>query len=196
MKDKKTARNKKAYNVWRGMIDRCFDEKVKNTKKALSYKDASCCEEWLSFENFYDWLSNQENFDKWLTGNRWNLDKDIIIKGNKVYSPETCCLVPNYVNVLFTKSSATRGDLPIGVHYNKGRYIARVSMRGNDDRCTDSGRYRKHLGGYSSPEEAFMAYKKEKEEHIKQVAQEEYDKGNITKKCYDAMMSYKVEIDD
>lgn len=194
MKDKEVTRNKKAYSVWQGMINRCSKEEL--TKKQLSYKGVSCCEEWKSFENFYSWLKSQENYDKWMSGCKWNLDKDIIVKGNKVYSPETCCLVPNYVNVLFTKSSATRGNLPIGVHYRNGKYIARVSIKVSGDKQQDSGRYKKYLGSYSTPEEAFLAYKKGKEEHIKQVAQEEFDKGNITKRCYDAMMRYEVDAND
>lgn len=183
-------KNIKEYNIWYGMLQRCYDKKLK--EKHPTYKNATCCEEWLNFENFYEWLHNQENFDKWLNGSKWDLDKDILVKGNKVYSPDTCCLVSNRVNCLFTKNDSKRGSYPIGVTYNKKekKYVARISKLGNDSK------YRESLGYYDTLEEAFFAYKKIKELYIKQVAQEEYDKGNITKKCYEAMMKYEVEITD
>lgn len=181
----------KEYNIWSHMLKRCFD--IKTKEKNPSYKDATCCDEWLLYDNFYEWLHSQSNFDKWLNGEHWCLDKDILIKGNKIYSPKACCLVPNNVNVLFTKTDKNRGDLPIGVHKWKNKYRACVSKFNKDKSKKES----KHLGYYSTPENAFyFGYKPEKEAIIKQIAQEEYDKGNITKQCYDAMMSYEVEITD
>lgn len=182
----------KEYSIWHGIICRCFDEKEK--EKHPTYKDVTCCDEWLYYPNFYEWLHNQENFDKWLNGDRWAIDKDILIKGNKIYSPETCCLVPYYVNSLFVKQELARGDLPIGVYYNKEdeRYRAIVSMRIRNEK-----QYDMECGQFPTPEDAFyLGYKPYKENYIKQVAQEEFDKGNITKKCYDAMMNYEVEITD
>ena len=141
----------------------------------------------MCFENFYEWLHSQENFDKW-NDDKWTIDKDILIKGNKVYSPETCCLVPNNVNALFIKKSNYRGDLPIGVKQSHKSFIARCS---NPITCN-----REYLGSYSTPSYAFLAYKKYKEELIKQIAEIEYSNSNITKKCYNAMMNYQVEITD
>lgn len=177
----------KEYKAWHSMLERCFDEKEK--EKRPTYLDATCCEDWLNYENFYEWIHSQENFDKWLNGKRWCLDKDIILKGNKIYSPETCCLVPNNVNVLFTKRNNDRGKYYIGVNYHKATnsFIAQVNKNVGKQ---------EHLGCYSTPEEAFLTYKKAKEDYVKQIAQEEYDNGNIIKKCYDAMMRYEVEITD
>lgn len=179
----------KEYNIWRGMLCRCYDEKFK--KKQPTYEDIICCENWLLFENFYEWLHKQPNFDKWYNGySDWDLDKDILIKGNKIYSPDTCVLIPSIINNLFTKRQNYRGDLPIGVcFYEKtNNYAARCNNPLLNKYIT--------IGLYSTPEEAFQAYKKYKENLIKQIAQIEYDKGNITEKCYDAMMNYKVEITD
>lgn len=177
----------KEYAVWTDMIKRCFDNKSR--KNFSTYKDVTCCEDWLLYENFYEWLHKQDNFDKWLNGNRWAIDKDILIKGNKVYSPDTCCLVPNNVNSLFVKNDADRGDLPIGVHKFRDKYCARCrnSLKNNIN---------EHIGVYSTVEQTFDAYKIFKENIIKCMAQIEYDNGNITKECYDAMMNYKVEITD
>lgn len=176
----------KEYGAWKRMLERCYSEKLKT--KRPTYENAICCDEWLYFENFYEWLHKQDNFDKWYSGEKWGLDKDIIIKGNKIYSPDYCCLVPLNVNNLFTKHDNNRGAFPIGVSKDKDMF--RVGCRNPFD---DENLY---LGDYSTERHAFQVYKKYKENIIKQVAQEEYAKGNITKKCFDAMMNYEVEITD
>ena len=176
----------KEYQTWRDMLVRCFDKKLKD--KRHTYMDVTCCKEWLLYENFYEWLHSQSNFDKWYNGYKWNLDKDILVKKNKIYSPETCCLVPHNVNSLFIKSDAVRGDLPIGVIKKDGKFVARCAIQDLNKR--------KYLGDYETSEEAFFAYKIYKEELIKQVAENEYNQGNITNKCYNAMINYEVEIND
>lgn len=141
------------------------------------------------FENFCDWLRSQSNFDKWLNGSRWALDKDILVKRNKVYSPDTCCLVPQNVNCLFLKREAQRGKYPIGVRCREDGFMA-VCRNPFLDKAEE-------IGLYSTPENAFyQGYKPYKEDIIKRVAQIEFGKGNITKECCEAMMNYEVEIDD
>ena len=174
------------YKAWQHMLERCFDEKYKN--KYQTYEKAICCEEWLLYENFYEWLHGQDNFDKWYNGKQWCLDKDILIKGNKTYSPEACCLVPQNINKLFLKSNSSRGNFPIGVCKEKDKFVAFC--------CNPFIEKQKNLGYFSTPEQAFQKYKNYKENIIKQVAQEEYNKNNITKQCYEAMMKYEVEIVD
>ena len=176
----------KEYQAWIGMIYRCYDANTK--ERQPTYKDAICCKEWLLYENFYEWLHAQGNFDKLYNECKWNVDKDILIKGNKIYSPETCCLVPMNVNSLFITKGNYRGDLPIGVKRSYKSFIARCSNPITGER--------EYLGSYSTPHYAFLSYKKYKEKLIKQVAEIEYNKGNITENCYKAMMNYKVEITD
>lgn len=180
-------KNTKEYEAWKSVLERSFDEKLK--EKYTTYKLIECCEEWLSYENFYKWLHCQKNFEKWLNEDKWEIDKDILIKGSKIYSPETCCLVPHNVNSLFTKSNATRGDLPIGVTRHGNGFQVQCN-----NPFKDNGH--EYLGTYSTPSQAFLVYKKFKENLIKQVAQTEYNKGNLTKQCYEAMMEYQVEITD
>lgn len=176
----------KEYNTWKNMMTRCFSDSYKN--KNPTYMDATCCDEWLLYENFYDWLHSQENFDKWLNGKYWAVDKDILVKGNKLYSPETCCLVPKNVNMLFVKHDSLRGECVIGVNYDKrdNTYIAH---------CENNGKLY-HIGVYNTEHDAFVSYKNYKESLIRKIAKEEYEKCNINKKCYEAMMSYEVEITD
>lgn len=181
---KKISKAKKEYRLWKHMLQRCFDNNYKEREPA--YKDVTCVNDWLLFENFYEWVKDQENYDKWLNGDIWCLDKDILCKGNKIYSPDTCCLVPTKVNNLFISGKANRGNQPIGVIKINNKYRAVCS---NLNKCV-------HLGVFNSQMEAFEAYKIYKESVIKQVAKEEFDNKNITKKCYNAMINYEVELTD
>lgn len=176
----------KEYVAWMGMLRRSFAKTVKNRQP--TYKNVSCCKEWENYEFFYEWLHNQSNFNRWYQGKRWAIDKDILNKGNKTYSPDNCCLIPQNVNCLFLKREAERGKYPIGVRHREEGFIA-VCRNPFLDKAVE-------LGCYSTPEEAFQAYKIYKENIIKQVAEEEYRNGNITKQCYEAMMKYEVEITD
>lgn len=176
----------KEYKTWISMFQRCYDDAVKT--RHPTYKSAICCNEWLVYENFYEWLHRQENFEKWINGDKWCIDKDILVKRNKVYSPETCCLVPNSVNVLFTKRDNFRGDLPIGVCKYKDKFRAQCQNPFSGEK--------EYLGLYETPKQAFKTYKTYKEDLIKKVAEDEYFRDNISEHCYIAMMSYIVEIDD
>lgn len=174
------------YETWRSMLQRCYDKKHQEANPA--YKNCTVCDEWLLFDNFYEWLHEQRNFDKWFNEPRWCVDKDIIVKNNKVYSPQTCCLVPQRVNGLFTKCDNRRGELPIGVCLNGNNFQAWC--------CNNITKQHIALGTYETKEDAFYAYKDYKENYIKQVAQEEFFANNITEECYNAMMAYEVEITD
>lgn len=179
----------KEYKIWHSMLQRCYDDTTK--EKYHYYNNVLCCDDWLLYENFYEWLHKQENFEKWFNGKRWAIDKDILIKGNKIYSPEFCSLVPPNVNSLFTKRQSERGQYPIGVYYNKKEFTYKAQCNNPFE-----GNKRIGLGSYKTPIEAFNAYKKYKEHIIKQVAITEYAQGNITERCYEAMMTYEVEITD
>ena len=170
----------KVYKRWQGMLQRCYDEKLH--EKHPTYKNCSCCEEWHNFQNFSKWYS--ENYYE-VEGEVMCLDKDILVKGNKIYSPETCIYVPRRINIMFTKTDALRGNLPIGVTINKnGKYI--VTMRINKRFATNKK--------YNTPKEAFESYKLLKESYIKEVAEEYKDK--IPEKLYKALKNYEVEITD
>lgn len=178
-------KNTKEYRAWYNMLLRCYDERVH--EKEPTYNKCECCNEWLLYENFYEWLHNQENFDKWYAED-YALDKDILIKGNKLYSPETCCLVPRKINSLFVKGDAMRGKNPIGVSFYKhnGKYNVKCNINAESN----------YYGLFDDPKEAFNKYKKIKEQIIQNIAKEEYQANNITHKCYEAMMKYEVNITD
>lgn len=181
----------KEYSVWRTMLRRCFD--IKHKYKYPTYQNVSCCEDWLLFENFYDWLHSQENFDKWYNGYLWAVDKDILIKGNKIYSPDACCLVPPNVNELFKEKISDIKTVPITIRANITKDgIIYLSYNNSNIALNDLNI--KHLGEYFDIDKAFKNCIKKKENYIKQIAKEEYGKNNITKNCYEAMMNYKIEI--
>ena len=158
-------KNTKEYQTWCSMLHRCFDEKEKS--RYQTYQDAICCDEWLNYENFYDWLHSQENFKLWKELDKSAIDKDIICKNNKKYSPDNCCLVPVNINCMFVKSNAIRGNFPVGVVCHHGKYRAQL-LKGMDYVVFPSRK---------TCQEAFIDYKNAKEEWIKQTAKEEYKKG-------------------
>ena len=176
------------YNKWQKMLQRCFDNKYK--EKNPTYKDVTCCDRWLCFANFLEDFAILKQEYNWSKDEKLNLDKDILHKGNKIYSLENCVLVPQWINSLFIKRDAKRGEYPIGVSYNKQskKYKAQCNINGK----------LKGLGYYSTPLEAFSAYKIAKENEIKRIADECVLKGYVTKdsRLYNAMMGYQIQIDD
>lgn len=180
-KPNKNNQKNPVYNTWKDMLQRCCDEKFK--KKHNTYKEVSVSEE---FKNF-------QNFNKWFVDNTWHddfktLDKDILIKGNKIYSPSTCVLVNQKINLLFIRNDKNRGKYPIGISKENNKFVAK---------CGDGEGNRVYLGKYNTQEEAFEAYKKGKENIIKKVAEEYKEKyPNFPNKLYEAMINYKVEITD
>lgn len=80
------------------MMNRCYGDKHKYSQ--YSYKGCTVCEEWHNYQNFAKWYEdNYYNCEEEL-----ELDKDIIIYGNKLYSPETCLFVPKLVNTSYRYS--------------------------------------------------------------------------------------------
>ena len=179
----KISKNNIWYKIWHGMLMRCYDPKFH--EKEPAYKGCTVENYWLNFQYMCKWL--EENYYE-IPGEKMCLDKDILVKGNKIYSPYTCIFVPERINTLFCKSKKSRGDLPIGVRWNKskGKFEANISV---DNKQT-------YLGSFNTIEEAFQCYKTFKENYIKQVADDYYSQGLIPKKLYDAMYRYEVEITD
>ena len=174
-----------SYVCWKDMLRRCYSAKYQ--KKQPTYKGCSVCSDWLYYPNFKKWYD--ENYYE-INNKTSHLDKDILVKGNKVYSATTCVFVPNFINNLFTKRQKIRGELPIGVTYHKvnKKYQAQLSVFRNGKKTKE------YLGYFTTPEEAFEAYKQAKEDYIKEIADNYKDK--IPAKLYEAMYAYEVEIND
>ena len=169
----------KEYVCWHGMIERCYSEN--SLKQKPTYENCVVCDEWLCFENFKKWYD--VNFYQ-VDNEVMSLDKDILNKGNKIYSPNTCVFVPQTINTLFVKRDKSRGKYPIGITEGKYSYQVRMNIGGKVI----------HLGNFNTIEESFNCYKENKEAYIKEMA-EKY-KNKIPMKLYEAMINYKVEIND
>jgi len=168
------------YQLWTDMLQRCFSEKCK--QKYPTYKDVTCSKDWFSVTKFIEDVSQMRGYG--LSG--WALDKDILVKGNKLYSKDTCCFVPAEVNQLLVKCDKSRGEWPVGVYFHKasGKFMASLAINGK----------RKHLGLFNTPEEAFQVYKLAKEAYIKVVADKWKD--ILDERVFQALMTYEVNIDD
>ena len=173
------------FKIWHHMLERCYDPKYQ--EKYPTYKGCTVEDYLLNFQNMSEWLD--KNYYK-VPGEKMCLDKDILFKGNKIYSRKNCIFVPERINLLFIKHDNARGDCPIGVSpTSSGKYRAY---------CNDGYAKMDYLGTYLTKEEAFQAYKKYKEKIIKETI-DSY-KGKIPEPFYSklktAMYNYKVEIDD
>ena len=168
------------YKKWNGMMQRCYNPKNKINNPA--YEACTSSETFRHFSKFKSWYYSQIGCEQ----EGWHLDKDILIKGNKVYSEDTCCIVPPEINVALANNKSVRGSFPQGVIYNstKTRYRARIQR----------GDKWESLGTYDTPEEAFYAYKPVKEAHIKSLAEKWKDK--IDPRVYESLMNWVIEVTD
>ena len=144
-----------AYRAWANMLKRACNPKCHAAHP--TYSDVTVCKEWHSFSAFRAW---------WLASYRegWQLDKDLLVYGNREYGPDSCIYVPQWLNSFTIDSAASRGELPIGVSFcNKtGMY---------QSNCSNPITGKQHrLGYFTAHEEAYEAWIKRKLElaaHLK-----------------------------
>lgn len=167
----------KEYLLWQAMLKRCYDPEY--CSKHPTYNDCCVSENFKYYPYFKSWCFEQIGFKQ--TG--WELDKDILVRGNKVYSEDTCVFIPQEINKLLNRQNENQTEYPTGVHYDKreGKFHSHLSVSG--------GRIR--LGRFNSVDAAFQAYKQAKEDQIKVVANKW--KEQIDERAYKALMSYRVE---
>lgn len=170
----------KKWQLWNNMNTRCYNANYHQTRPG--YADCTICDEWLDDKKrFYEWVDR--NFYVIDGEPTVELDKDILVKGNKMYSPDTCIFVPKRINDLFCHiGGRTDNGLPTGVTYSEktGKFIPILSI----DNKT------KKLGFFDTPEEAFLMYKKHKEAEIVHIA--DVYKDVIPDKLYQAMIEWDV----
>lgn len=159
------SKHTKCYSTWRGMLQRCY---YQYNKFNSTYKDIKVCEEWYNFQNFGDWF--EENYVE-----DWQLDKDIICPDCKIYSPETCCFVPQEINCLFKEQKETTGTTKI-----RNKYKSQIGIN----------KIHKHLGNFNSLDDANKIYKKEKKKYILNIVEQYKDKLNIN--LYNKLIDYEI----
>ena len=171
----------KEYELWTHMLQRCYSDTYK--KKRPTYEGCKVSDNFKSYEYFYGWCNKQIGFNN----KGWHLDKDLLTKGNKVYSEDSCVFIPKEINLMLIKCDASRGEHLIGVCWHKkdNAFVAKVAK--------NKGK-REYLGFFKTEIEAFNAYKEAKESFVKEQANKWKDKIDI--RAYEALMNYTVEITD
>lgn len=160
-------KNSPEYEVWIGMLKRCYNKEWKEKRKIVSYDDVTVCKEWHNFQNFADWYKSMK------PPAGFALDKDLKIIGNREYNPEACSFVPVCINSLFTGTKDDR-DLPRGIHFcnNKKKYVVQLHK---GELTANGNNKQSYLGAYSDKEQATAVYCKAKIEVVSQVADEYKD---------------------
>lgn len=173
----------KEYRLWRSMLSRCYSDYTEKVRP--TYISVSCVDEWLSMTKFIEDVSGMIGYEKSFSDG-WVLDKDILNKGNKIYSPEKCAFVPQEVNGTLTLRSKHRGDLPLGVRFSADftKYVARCGFNGS----------RLNLGRFDTIEEAFDAYVTCKKMELKRLANKYKDE--LDARVYNALINYEFSVDD
>lgn len=171
-------KNNFEYRTWANMLKRCYS-KI-SLKDNPSYIDCTVCEEWLVYENFYSWVTSVNRKEG------WHLDKDLLAKGNKEYSPDTCVFLPPNLNKLLIKTWVHRDGMPPGVFYDSDRSKYKSTVK-----LTINGVKNISIKRFSTLVEAAENYKHEKELSIRYVA-EQY-RGVIDDRAYSALINFKIE---
>lgn len=169
----------KEYQTWFGMMRRCYSNELKKVRP--TYSNCYACKDWYNFQNFAEWY--HQNYYE-INNEKICLDKDALFKGNKLYSPDTCVLVPERINTFYTKRDNDRGKYLIGVSKDHNKYKAY---------CNNPFGKRVVME-FDTEIEAFMFYKKTKERFAEKLAN--YYKGSIPTRLYQALINYCVGIND
>lgn len=167
----------KEYSAWKRMLQRCYSEKYHETHP--TYKECEVCDEWLSFQAFAEWYDiNTKNITK-----PFHLDKDLKVANNKIYSPDTCMIIPQKVNQFLNDKKGSRGKFMIGVSFCKTYQKFR-------SQCMDSysGKHT-NIGLFDSEILAHEAWRDFKSMVAGNLASEQRD--DKIKNC---LLSYKIQM--
>ncbi len=167
----------KEYQIWNSILNRCYNPKIHNIKP--TYSNCSISTTFKFYESFYEWCQQQIGFHN----QDWELDKDLLIKNNKVYSENTCVFLPQEINTFLTKRGNNRGNYPIGVSFdsNSKKFKAQISK----------GSKKIHLGLFNTPKQAYLIYKNAKEDYCKELANKY--KSDLDPRAYTALINYRVD---
>jgi hypothetical protein len=173
-----------AGRYWGAIVSRCTAGGHAQRSRP-TYK--GCVNEFEDFQHFADWATIQVGYaGQESSGKYWPIDKELLRKGNKIYSPEHCVFLPQEVNATLVNRKRSNTGLPLGVFYDPryGTYCGRCSVEGKPVHC----------GTFGTAEAAFAAYKRFKEDRVKELAEKWKDK--ISPKAYAALHAYRQEITD
>jgi hypothetical protein len=168
------------YSTWYSMFNRSYSE-VYHTKKP-TYAGCTVNADWHCFDDFISWSSTAVGWD--LEDSQ--IDKDLLLKGNKEYGPEYCVMLPRKLNMLIVNRVGGRGDYPLGVHFDtdRNKYVGQLKEFNG----------KKLSKRFETINDAFMFYKVNKERIVKEAA--EIYKDQIDPRAYQALLSWEISIDD
>lgn len=148
------------YSTWCSMLNRCYNTKTQ--ARYPTYIGCTVAPEWLSFSAFRAWMLTQDWEGK-------HLDKDLLVIGNKLYSPEMCVFVPGKLNTFLNDCGSARGDWPVGVdlHKSSGKFRANC--------CNPLTGKREYLGLFGCPDSAREAWRARKHELALRYADQQTD---------------------
>ena len=166
------------YNTWAGMLHRCYDEARQIKERTYINKTVNLL--WHNFQNFAEWCQVQVGFGT----KGWELDKDLLVKGNLEYGPERCVFIPKDLNIIL--KSNPRGRYPVGVTKvdSERKFRSVICVDGRSE----------IIGRFETVEEAFNCYKETKEQSIKERALKYKDSLDI--RVFNSLMNWEISIDD
>lgn len=140
----------KVYSVWNDMLRRAYDSKYH--ERQPTYKDVTVCEQWHNYQAFAEWFE-KSNYQE-----GWQLDKDLLIKGNKEYGPDACIFIPQALNVFLISdiNTNTSGYRGVSLSKERNKWIAQIGG-------IDSAKS-KNIGRFNTKIEASEAYNKARAE--------------------------------
>lgn len=163
------------YGLWNGVVSRTDNRSCGKNRTRDTYTDATMSEKWYNFQDFCKFVCENKYYQI-----GFHLDKDLLVKGNKHYSANTCCFLPQIINGGIAINYDTGNGLPVGVNRKGDYYEAAISYRGK----------RKRIGAYATIEEASAAYVVAKEAYVKELALEYKDQ--IEPRAFEALLNWTV----
>lgn len=166
---------KLAYLAWKDMLRRCYSKERNASYARYGGRGVLVCPDWLTFSVFEAWYHKHYR-------SGYHLDKDILVSGNNMYGPTTCCYVPPALNALLTNRARARGSLPQGVTraLRDGKVMYLVAT------IHKYGVMHAIAWGHD-PQALHESYKKAKAAHIREVARTYYSGGFIGRHVRDAL---------
>ena len=134
------------YRRWKFILRKCL------TKQIVGYEDCCISDKWARLSDFKMWLESNPDWKD------LEIDKDILIKGNREYGPDTCVLVPSWINSLIVTRSRDRGEYPIGVHFVKDKRCTKDYPKPYFSQLRTGDGNREYLGVFETPQEAHRAW--------------------------------------
>lgn len=171
-------RSTKAYDAWRQMFKRCYGEAQES-----AYSGCEVCVEWYDYQTFAKWFTAHYWEDAQY---RMQVDKDWLVSGNKVYSPDRCEIVPSIINACLLRQKKTKYYTnALNIDYTaSGKYSPILSKYGRPV----------YLGLFDTIDEATAVYKAEKVSYVRELANRY--KENLSARLYDAMMNYDKRLEE